>query len=63
MIKEVNLDDIRNQYLDVIGKDSLCHQSLVESYHILYHIGMLKQDHNEALKYSFLLHNLLEGKQ
>ena len=37
--------------------------NLIESYHILYHIGMLKQDHQEALMYSTKLHKLLSDSK
>jgi len=43
----------------VIESNKQQSKNLVESYHILYHIGMLRQDHQEALMYSAKLHKLL----
>ncbi len=47
MIKDVDLNDLKNQYLDNIERHRLKKESvdlsiLIDSHHILYHIFMLK---------------------
>ena len=55
MIQDVDLNDLKNQYLDNISKPHNEKDSLIDSYHILYHICILKQETQGALLYAFEL--------
>ncbi len=68
MIQDVDLNDLKNQYLDNIERhklrrDYVDRSILIESYHILYHIFMLKQEPLKALTYALQLEQLLNAIQ
>jgi hypothetical protein len=53
MIQDVDLNDLKNQYLDNLeSKEPTNKSTIIESLHILYHISVLKQDPLGALKYA-----------
>jgi hypothetical protein len=60
MIQDVDLNDLKNQYLDNLeSKEPTNKSTIIESLHILYHISVLKQDPLGALKYALQLDLLL----
>ena len=61
MIQNVDLNDLKNQYLDNIEQQTTSKESLVESYHILYHIYTLKQEPAKAMRYALELDSMLSG--
>lgn len=40
MVSELNLDDLKNKFVDSLSSTNI--DNLVESYHMLYHISLLK---------------------